>query len=126
MRKLAATLFIILIASCGGSGSDPYPNDVPTHAPPLVTRIDPDSASPGDTVTIYGLGYSIIPEYNLITFGSVSAVADSYDFLDPPGDGEFEIITVVIPDDVEVGINPVMVTVHQTTSNDDVSIDIIP
>ncbi|OQA62056.1 MAG: hypothetical protein BWY40_00308 [bacterium ADurb.Bin270] len=126
MRKLAATIVIMLIASCGGSGLDPYPNDVPTHSPPLITRIDSESASPGDTVTIYGLGYSIIPAYNLVTFGSVSAVADSYDFIDPGSDGEFEILTVVIPDDVEAGINPVMVTVHRITSNDDVSIDIIP
>ena len=126
MQKLAVILLITCILSCGGSGADPYPNDVPTHSPPLVTRIDPAIASAGDTITIYGLGYSIIPEYNLVTFGSISAVADSYDFLDPPSDGEFEIITVVIPDDADPGINPVMVTVHQTTSNDDVSISITP
>ncbi|PIR18224.1 MAG: hypothetical protein COV46_01000 [Deltaproteobacteria bacterium CG11_big_fil_rev_8_21_14_0_20_49_13] len=126
VKKLFFFLFLIFsvtLLSCGSSGT-PFNSTVSTQAPPYVNRIDPAIVNPGDTLTIFGLGYSIVPGYNIVTFGDVSTVSENYFILTTPTSDEIESITVVVPANVPAGTQTVYVSVIGNTSNTNMSVNV--
>lgn len=113
----------VALISCGGSGA-PFNSTVPTQAPPYINRIDPTTVNPGDTVTIFGFGYSIVPGYNIVTFGDVSTVSEGYSILAVPTSDEIESITVVVPANVPAGAQTAYVSVLGNTSNTNMSVNV--
>ena len=129
---LIAAVFIGIVAltggmmACGSSGPMQYASDVPTNAPPIVTRVDPTSGPIGTAVTIYGFGFSFAPDLNAITIGQAMAVADTYTFLEVPTSEEIESLTTTVPAEAVEGASPVVVLVHEIPSNADIFFTVTP
>lgn len=126
-RKSFCLLLLFCAAACG-SESDPFDFDpsVSTQALPYVNRVEPTSGQAGDTVTIFGFGFSVAPANNTINIGKRSAIAATYALKDPPSTGEIETLTVTIPSGAETGAAPVFVTVFDWTSNSDIQLTVNP
>ncbi|MFA4873810.1 MAG: IPT/TIG domain-containing protein [bacterium] len=122
--KAIALISLFLAASCGsGDGFQP---DVPTDAPPIISRVDPNAGSPGDNITIFGLGFTISYPENIVVIGGAATTATSYRLLDNPTASEVEAITVTVPTGAQLGEGPVYVQVHGNSSNSDVSFTVNP
>ena len=91
-----------------------------------MTRIDPALGRSGDAVTIFGFGFSVVAEKNVVAIGSASTTATAYQLVDPPVDGEIESLTVTLPDDLPTGEQAIIVTVGEWTSNDDILFTVNP
>jgi hypothetical protein len=122
--RLAICIAIVL--ACASCGSDGFEYDVVTDAPPVVTRVDPNAGRVGDTITIFGLGFSISYPENIVIIGNAATSAIEYELLANPQPGEIEAITAVVPDGAEVGEGPILVQVHGNSSNADVSFTVVP
>jgi len=120
-----ASLLLCLLFSCGGEGPNYY-DDVVTGSPPIVSRVDPAAGAAGTQVTIFGLGFSYIIPTNIVTMGTVGAVAETYTILANPTATEIESITFTVPADLAPGEYPVVVVVHDTASNADVTFTVTP
>ncbi len=128
MKHLISTLAAVVIF-CGivacGSGVD-YDSTVTTESPPYVNRIDPSAANRGDTITVYGFGFSFVPEYNIISLGDIAIVASSHDFLAAPVENEIESLTFVVPSNINFGDYGIVITVLGNTSNSNVTLTVNP
>lgn len=111
---------MLTLAACGGISSN-YDFDVPTDAPPTVSRVDPAQGPVGTQVTIYGFGFSFIPEINIISMGIGAAVATSYNLLANPTSSEIESLAFTVPSNLAPGNYPVVVVVHDNASNADIT-----
>lgn len=122
------TISIALCAAFGcGSGTSPqFSADVPTDAPPTVSRVDPASANAGDTVTIFGFGFSIVPDNNIVSIGEAITAASGYRLLDSPTSSEIEAITITIPGGISPADHPVVVVVGENISNADITLTVVP
>lgn len=121
MRRLIAIAALFLLAACG-STAPAFDPTVLTDAPPYVSRIDPASGVAGDTVTIYGYGFSSEIISNIVSFGDEAVSADSYEFLIPElAADELEKITVVVPAGLATGAHVIAVLVFDNVSNADVT-----
>ncbi|PIR25299.1 MAG: hypothetical protein COX62_00605 [Deltaproteobacteria bacterium CG_4_10_14_0_2_um_filter_43_8] len=118
-------LFALFLSHCG-SGSSEFDADISTESFPIVSRIDPENASIGDTITIYGLGFSLVPSNNVVVIGEISATAESYSLVDPAVGTEVEALTVTVPADASVGENSVTVLVGSNLSNSDILLTVDP
>jgi hypothetical protein len=127
MVKWACISVVIAFAlvSCG-SASDPYGPDIPTNSPPFVSRIDPNTGSAGNTITIFGFGFSVAVPENIVIMGGAATSATTYTLLSNITGDEIESITAVIPDDAQTGEGPIYVQVHENVSNADVSLTVTP
>ena len=122
--RITAAFLVLLVAGC--SGTDAFQPDVPTDAPPIVNRADPNAGAVGDMITIFGFGFTTsIPE-NIVIIGGAAASANAYQLLANPTDREIEAITVTVPEGAEVGEGPIYVQVHGNQSNSDVSFTVTP
>jgi len=117
-------IVVMPLISCG-QGS-PFYDDVLTGAPPTVVRIDPISGAAGSKVTIYGLGFSYLAPTNVVTMGDKAVSADDYSILANPSNGEIESITFTVAADIPEGEYPVVVVVHDTPSNADITFTVTP
>lgn len=126
--KLARTFIILLlfIAACGGGSGVDYDSTVVTDSPPYVNRLDPAVANRGDTVTIFGFGFSYVPEYNIISLADIAVVAASHSFLATPVQNEIESLTFVVPSNINFGDYNIVVTVLSNPSNSNITLTVNP
>ncbi len=115
--KIFVLFAFLLIAACGSQETLDFDTSVVTQAPPVISRLDPSTASAGDTVTIFGFGFSIAKELNMVSVDSSSAYADTYDLVASPTSNEVEQLTFTVPADVSAGTSVVTVTVFDNVSN---------
>lgn len=120
-----AIAVMLLVASCGDT-SIGFAPDVPTDSPPIVSRVDPNSGSVGDEITIFGLGFTVSVPENIVIIGDAAASATSYRLLSNPTSTEIEAITADVPIGAQQGEGPVVVLVHENVSNADVSFTVMP
>lgn len=118
-------LSLVFLSSCGGA-SLIYDSTVPTQSPPAISRVDPANGNAGDTVTIFGVGFSVVAGNNVISIAGTSAVASAYTLLANPTDGEVESLTVTIPANAVAGESSVFVTVIDNTSNSNLKFTLNP
>src|SRR3990167_9502472 len=95
-KRLFICGVLSLLSACG-SGRTPFGSDVPTDAPPTVARISPAAAAAGDTVTIFGLGFSFESAINVVTIGTTATTATQYTLLSSPAENELESIAFTVP-----------------------------
>lgn len=111
------TVAIIMLAACGKV--ETQGGEVPTSTPPIITRVDPATAAPGDTVTIFGFGFTSTAQLNFVFLDSAVILADSYEVLATPTEDEIEAITFTVPDDSADGDYSIMIEVYDNLSNTD-------
>jgi len=126
MKRVLPILSLMLVLSACGGGDPGYSDDVPTQAPPFVSRVEPTSGPVGTTITIYGFGFSIAAPTNLVVLGGSGSAATSYQLLNNASSIEIESITAVVPNDAAVGSSEVMVVVYDNVSNADVTFTVTP
>lgn len=126
MRRLGISLVLVLALVSCGSPSDPYGPDIPTNSPPYVSRIEPNSGRAGDTVTIFGFGFSVAVPENIVIIGGAATSATTYTLLSNITGDEIESLTAVVPNDAQAGEGAIYVQVHENVSNADVSFTVTP
>lgn len=120
-RTLEMIFVLMLLAGCAGSSD--FASNVQIDSPPVISRISPTTAKAGDTVTIFGFGFSSAPAVNLVSLESAITPAASYNLLQNPTSTEIESLTFVVPA-MPAGTFGVMVMVGDDVSNSNVVITI--
>lgn len=127
--RWSALLLIGMLIGCGSAADDrvePFDASVATQVAPVVTRINPTFGRAGDIITIFGMGFSVIPEDNIVLLTSAAAPAFSYSLASPAGSGEVEQLTFAIPTNARAGITSVIVNVYDNSSNSDITLMVNP
>ena len=121
-------LFVCLAPTLISCGSDlpQLSATIPTQTPPVIQRLDPATLARGATLSVFGFGYSIVPEENIVTIGARSQVAESYDVVANGANGEAEVLTLTLPQDLPIGDQTVFVIVQGRTSNADLTVTVQP
>lgn len=124
-------LVLALGICCGGCGEGEtaafeFDESVPLQLQPYVARITPTTAKTGDTITIVGFGYSVIPNQNAIVLDTATVAAESYAVAPAPAGTELEQLTFQVPSTLAVGTYSVGVVVYDNSSNNEQTLTIIP
>ena len=111
-----------------GSGAVPleFDESVPTQLAPIVTRLAPTAARGGETVTIFGFGFSAEAAQNILLIGGATTTAATYALVDPPVSGEIEQLTFIVPATATVGATTITVAVFDHVSNSDTAFTVNP
>ena len=127
MRKLLLCLCLLTLANCG-SASGEFSDNVPTGSIPVLSRAVPSSAHLGDTVTLYGYGFSIVSTENLVILGDLEIPAEDYQFIDASlaEIGELESLSFTIPFDATLGEQTLTLTVLDNDSSNSLSFTVRP
>ncbi|MBI1909407.1 MAG: hypothetical protein HYS22_04480 [Deltaproteobacteria bacterium] len=88
--------------------------------------MDPQSLHRGETLTLYGNGFSIAPAENTVILGNRSVNGSSYGLNDGTVEGAAEKLTVTIPNDLPDGEQGVTLSVLGNNTNSDLKITILP
>lgn len=129
MFRLSILISVLCLFSIScGSASDAvdYPSDVPTKSPPIVMSVAPSTGAAGDTITIYGVGFSSVPAFNTIIIGGAAIAATAYDLVPAPTSTAVEFLTAAVPAGAAVGADSILVLVHESPSNADTSFTVTP
>src|SRR4030095_2332859 len=110
----------ILLSGLGGCGNEDVgakdPNVLTTQ--PILMAALPPQAAPGALVTVQGVGFSIVPNENIVIVDAVSSQALTHDFLDPaPPHSALVDITVPVPPTAQPGLTELVLLVDEQPSN---------
>lgn len=122
-------LLIGVVVGCGSATDDlpgSFDASVATQVAPVVTRISPTIGRAGDIITIFGVGFSVIPEDNIVLLTSAATPAFSYTANNAAGSGEVEQLAFVIPSNAKSGVTFVLVSVYGNSSNSDITLIVTP
>lgn len=126
-RWLLLGLFLLGGSACGDlTGTDPVGAEIPSGAPPVITRLDPESAAAGSELNVFGVGFALHAPLNVLSIDSYSLLASEYTLLAAPADGEVEQLTFTVPDDIAAGEYAVLLIVDGSPSNGDLSFTVTP
>lgn len=121
-----ASVFLLTLMGCGAENVSDFDASVATQSPPVIRRVNPTTGRDGDTVTIFGFGFSSAPALNIINVGTATTVATAYALVDPSANGEIESLTFTVPPGASVSTGGVFVTVGDWTSNSDIQFTVNP
>lgn len=124
--KFFAIPFFIFLAACGAENVSDFDASVATESPPVIRRVNPATGRAGDTVTLFGFGFSSEPALNIINVGTATTTATAYALVDPSANGEIESLTFTVPPGASVSTGGVFVTVGDWTSNSDIQFTVNP
>jgi hypothetical protein len=122
MRRIILSLSALAFFACGSATESPSV----TADSPVVTRLSPTTATAGNTVTIIGYGFSVIPSDNIVVIGGSAIPATSYALVDPAVAGEIEQLTFTVPSGLTVGTDSLYILRSEAVSNTDVQLTISP
>lgn len=122
----AALAIACSLTACGGATDPLFEAHVPSGAPPIIQRIAPTTAASGDELTVFGVGFSVVPAENVLHIGEATVVASEYAVVASGAEGEAEALTFMVPPQVVVGEHTVFVTVLANASNANVELTITP
>jgi hypothetical protein len=122
MRRIILSLSALAFFACGSATESPSV----TADSPVVTRLSPTTATAGNTVTIIGYGFSVIPSDNIVVIGGSAIPATSYALVDPIAAGEIEQLTFTVPSGLTVGADSLYILRSEAVSNTDVQLTISP
>lgn len=111
-------VLLFLLLGCGSSSeTNLFDASISTQAPPLINRANPISGRVGDTITIFGFGFSNGAANNIVTGGGQPTTAATYALVANPTSSEIEQLTFTIPTGAATGAGNLFVTVFENTSN---------
>ena len=110
VAALTAVTVLSSFISCGRTVAD---GNIPSGSAPVLMTANPGSASHGSSVSLVGVGFSIVAEENIVSIGGVTAQAASYAV---SNDGA-EVVTFTLPDGAPTGSSGVMVIIDGEASN---------
>ncbi len=127
IRRLCILLICLLttIYACGSSQSS-FEHDIPTQQSPIIMNIDPTQASAGEQITISGIGFSSSAPNNIIMLNDAAIPASTYDIITNANSSALEQIEFILPDDLDIGDNTIVVIVYDHTSNADFQLEVMP
>lgn len=117
---------LFALAACGSGDSSDFADDVPTQVTPTVSRVAPAAGKVGDTITIFGFGFSDIPPNNIVIIGGANIAATAYNLVPSPTATEIESLTATVPTGAAVGVDSVYLLVNENTSNTDITFTVTP
>ncbi|MBI2345658.1 MAG: IPT/TIG domain-containing protein [Deltaproteobacteria bacterium] len=123
---IAIAFSLFLTFGCGNAPSVEFDESVPAQLSPIVTRVAPVAGRAGDTITIFGFGFSAEAQQNIVVVGGSTAIATAYALVDPPAAGELERLTFVVPSGAAVGATTIACNVFEQASNGDVAFTVNP
>ena len=127
MRRLFFfSLSFVLWIGCGSEDPFSLEESVVTQIQPVITRLSPATGTVGDTITLFGAGFSTVAQSNIVSIGGTSLSAESYSLVASPVGSEIESLTVTLPAGVTSGTTSVFVTVFEFTSNSDITFTVTP
>lgn len=110
----------LFMSACGTSST--------TSSAPIITRINPTTATAGDTVTIFGWGFSAAAELNVVMISGTETLGDagSWALVANPVGAEIESFTFIVPAGITAGTYPIYVYVAESNqvTNTDITITI--
>lgn len=109
-RRHRAILLAGIISSACSASSD---EGIIT---PVVVRVDPDTASIGEAMTVFGTGFSEIQD-NIVLVGGIAIVDTEWQLADTGQAGEEEQIAFTLSDDIETGTQDVLIISGSEISN---------
>jgi hypothetical protein len=112
--RLLSLFPLFLLPACG-SDKGPGPSNTTTSQPVLIAA-QPNSGKAGDTITLLGVGFSVVINENIVLVGNVTAQALSHQFINGPN-GASEEITFQLPSTASLGAGTIEVLVGETVSN---------
>lgn len=111
-------VLLFLFLGCGSSSeTNLFDASISTQAFPLINRANPTSGRVGDTITIFGFGFSNGAANNIVTGGGQPTTAATYALVTNPTSSEIEQLTFTIPTGAATGAGNLFVTVFENTSN---------
>lgn len=120
-------LFAAFVCASCGSGAAGTGGEVPSGSPPILTRVVPASGPIGTSITIYGVGFTLVPELNFVYIGSSMTQASTYAVINPqttPGESEYIVATVGT--DAVVGNNQELVVFVNGAVSDPITFSVTP
>ena len=126
MKRGFIIFLLIFVSACGSTVETSYDGSVVTQLPPYVARVDPAAGKAGDTVTIFGFGFSDEGPNNIVSFGAASTAASAYNLIAGGVSPEIESLTVTVPAGATVGACSVFVMVFDNISNSNVTFTVNP
>ena len=126
MRFWASVILILGSIGCGATTDIAFDPSISTQAPPFVARISPTNGQAGDTITVFGFGFSNAAAANVVTVGDAATEAATYSLVDPAVGAEIEKITFTVPTGAIIGSGTLFVTVFDETSNNNVAFTVDP
>ncbi len=126
MRTFFGIVALFVLSACGQSSGPGLDPTIATNTFPLLTRVAPTAGKPGDTITLFGSGFSEVATENIVNIGGATMQATNYALVDPPAVGEVESLTATVPAAVPVGIQSIFVIVFENTTNTDLTFTVTP
>lgn len=102
-----------ILFGCGVAGRPQPTSNVVSGGLPFVTDVEPAAASPGETLTVNGRGFSYIAPENVVAVGTSSGTAEAYEVTE---DGT-ESLVFTLPEDAVIGDSELLVIVEGRASN---------
>lgn len=117
MSFRALFLVICFFAACGSSSEANFSDHVPIPTEPFLARLDPEELQAGQNFSVFGFGFSIVPEENILFVADQTLNAETYSLVDPPNENEIEELTFTLPADTELGVQEMALVVLGHSSN---------
>lgn len=119
MKRVPKILLFSLFFSLTRCGSETPPSPAVTSQPVLMAAL-PAFAPVGTTIALQGVGFSLIPNQNIVVAGGATAVGLSHAFIpeaEQPANGAVEEITFEVPPEAQPSVSTLFVLVGNTPSN---------
>lgn len=114
---------VLLIAGCGAS-SHTFAPSISTQTYPVITRIAPAVGTAGDTITVFGSGFSSAAPLNVVIINGAETLANAYSLVAAPVGDEIESLTFIVPTGITAGTYGIYLDVLNNVSNTDITITI--
>ncbi|MDO8493811.1 MAG: IPT/TIG domain-containing protein, partial [Deltaproteobacteria bacterium] len=106
-----------ILQSCGTSSLGDFDASIVTQTVPFINRVQPNNGRAGDTITVFGFGFSTTSGNNVVVVGGGSAAAANYALVNPAVSGEIEQFTFTVPTNAATGATTLIVEVFGNASN---------
>lgn len=126
MWRLFGGVCLCLLVACGSAVPTEFDESVATQLAPVVTRVAPAAGKGGDTINVFGLGFSAEAAQNIVLLGGAATAAATYGLVNPAAAGEIEQLTFTVPASAALGATTITVTTFDRVSNSDVAFTVTP
>lgn len=113
---IACATIVATLMGCGTT-ADPIHSSVSTQLLPFIVATEPATVSTGDTLTLFGFGFSSHENANIAITGDDTIFASNYTLVSGRDDGAIESLDITIPAAAAAGDSTLLLQVFNNTSN---------